>query len=162
MMFLRTPDHSCLRIEGAISIQKLDFGEDIITSNQGMETIKSISSDEYESVGESEEEESQTIEKENVSVISDSPAKIEIEEIHPDHPEVRERTLCRNLPHDPPNGKTCCNCKKSKCIKLYCDCFRSNKLCTNCSCGDCLNQSEKCEERFKAIAIVLEMNPDGF
>lgn len=57
MMFLRTPDHRIHKLEAAISIQKLDFDEDIIHSSRYMETIKSMSSDEYESVEEEGEEE---------------------------------------------------------------------------------------------------------
>lgn len=33
-----------------------------------------------------------------------------------------------------------CACKRSKCIKLYCDCFRFSKFCEGCSCLDCANK----------------------
>jgi hypothetical protein len=32
-----------------------------------------------------------------------------------------------------------CNCKRSKCLKLYCDCFRFSKYCFGCRCHDCSN-----------------------
>jgi hypothetical protein len=32
-----------------------------------------------------------------------------------------------------------CNCKKSRCLKLYCDCFRMDKYCDGCNCNDCAN-----------------------
>ena len=32
-----------------------------------------------------------------------------------------------------------CNCKRSKCLKLYCECFSANVLCKNCKCLDCEN-----------------------
>ena len=33
-----------------------------------------------------------------------------------------------------------CRCVKSKCLKLYCDCFASSKYCqADCKCEDCLN-----------------------
>ena len=32
-----------------------------------------------------------------------------------------------------------CNCRKSKCLKLYCECFAAGVLCNNCNCNDCLN-----------------------
>lgn len=36
-----------------------------------------------------------------------------------------------------------CNCKKSKCIKLYCDCFKSGSYCTKeCFCVDCMNHPQ--------------------
>ena len=32
-----------------------------------------------------------------------------------------------------------CNCRKSKCLKLYCECFAAGALCNNCNCADCQN-----------------------
>ena len=33
-----------------------------------------------------------------------------------------------------------CTCKKTKCLKMYCECFREGKLCTeDCSCYGCSN-----------------------
>lgn len=33
-----------------------------------------------------------------------------------------------------------CNCEKSKCLKLYCECFAHSKICTKfCNCRDCHN-----------------------
>jgi len=32
-----------------------------------------------------------------------------------------------------------CNCRKSQCLKLYCDCFAAGNFCTGCSCIDCHN-----------------------
>lgn len=45
-----------------------------------------------------------------------------------------------------------CNCKKSKCLKLYCDCFSNGKYCENCNCVNC-NNTEKFEvQRKKKIS----------
>ncbi|PON87112.1 Lin-54-like protein [Trema orientale] len=34
-----------------------------------------------------------------------------------------------------------CNCKRSKCLKLYCECFAAGLYCVEpCSCQDCLNK----------------------
>ncbi|XP_028797473.1 protein tesmin/TSO1-like CXC 2 isoform X1 [Neltuma alba] len=41
------------------------------------------------------------------------------------------------------DGESCkrCNCKKSKCLKLYCECFAAGVYCIEpCSCQDCFNK----------------------
>ena len=58
--------------------------------------------------------------------------------------------------------KVKCNCRKTKCIKLYCDCFRISKFCENCNCTDCSNTGEKEHERMSAITGILERNPEAF
>lgn len=36
--------------------------------------------------------------------------------------------------------KTFCNCKRSKCLKLYCECFSNQLFCNpECSCKGCAN-----------------------
>jgi hypothetical protein len=36
-----------------------------------------------------------------------------------------------------------CRCKKSKCLKKYCECFQNGIACTaHCRCMDCSNHSE--------------------
>jgi Tesmin/TSO1-like CXC domain, cysteine-rich domain len=55
-----------------------------------------------------------------------------------------------------------CGCKRSKCLKLYCDCFRFSKFCDGCVCNDCANKGTREEERTQAIAVILERNPDAF
>lgn len=36
-----------------------------------------------------------------------------------------------------------CNCKKSKCLKMYCECFNLQILCSqNCNCVGCGNMNE--------------------
>ncbi|KAL8485208.1 hypothetical protein ACS0TY_027489 [Phlomoides rotata] len=40
-------------------------------------------------------------------------------------------------------GETCkrCNCKRSKCLKLYCECFAAGVYCVEpCACVDCFNK----------------------
>uniref|UniRef100_A0A1I8FYW0 CRC domain-containing protein n=1 Tax=Macrostomum lignano TaxID=282301 RepID=A0A1I8FYW0_9PLAT len=32
-----------------------------------------------------------------------------------------------------------CNCNKSHCLKLYCECFSEGQLCHNCNCNGCMN-----------------------
>lgn len=59
--------------------------------------------------------------------------------------------------------KAPCNCKKSKCLKLYCECFASGGYCDeSCNCVDCANTPADEELRQKAIASRLEKNPNAF
>lgn len=56
-----------------------------------------------------------------------------------------------------------CNCEKSKCLKLYCECFAHFKTCTkNCNCRECENNYQNSNKRIKAIENTLEKNPDAF
>lgn len=51
----------------------------------------------------------------------------------------------------PDSSTKACNCKRSKCLKLYCECFANNKFCgANCSCNGCSNHAEHDEERLQA------------
>lgn len=54
-----------------------------------------------------------------------------------------------------------CNCKRSRCLKLYCDCFRFKKYCGDCNCNDCANLPEYERYRQEAIASILERNPEA-
>ena len=38
--------------------------------------------------------------------------------------------------------RTPCNCKKSKCLKLYCECFAAELVCDGCNCSDCQNNDD--------------------
>lgn len=41
-----------------------------------------------------------------------------------------------------------CNCRNSKCLKRYCDCFAAGIYCNaECKCEECHNKSEYEEER---------------
>ena len=56
-----------------------------------------------------------------------------------------------------------CNCRRSRCLKLYCDCFRKQHFCTgDCRCSDCENNMQYEESRTKAIRQILEGRPDAF
>ena len=56
----------------------------------------------------------------------------------------------------------CCNCKKSQCLKLYCECFANKVLCQGCNCVNCSNTGSNREERDKAMRATLERNPVAF
>ncbi|ESO98620.1 hypothetical protein LOTGIDRAFT_142615 [Lottia gigantea] len=55
-----------------------------------------------------------------------------------------------------------CNCTKSQCLKLYCDCFANGEFCHNCNCLNCANNLEHEEERSRAIKSCLDRNPMAF
>lgn len=57
----------------------------------------------------------------------------------------------------------CCNCKKSKCLRLYCVCFQNGGTCSKeCSCNNCLNREEFKEVREFVIQKTKEINPLAF
>ncbi|XP_061386478.1 protein lin-54 homolog, partial [Musca vetustissima] len=55
-----------------------------------------------------------------------------------------------------------CNCSKSQCLKLYCDCFANGEFCQDCTCKDCCNNLQNEDERQRAIRSCLERNPSAF
>ena len=51
-----------------------------------------------------------------------------------------------------PNGmrpRKPCNCTKSQCLKLYCDCFANGEFCHLCNCTSCFNNLTHEEDRQK-------------
>ncbi len=60
-----------------------------------------------------------------------------------------------------------CKCANSKCLKLYCECFRSGVLCDSnlCRCKDCQNNAENNTRkgpREYAILKIIAKRPDVF
>ena len=57
-----------------------------------------------------------------------------------------------------------CNCKKSKCLKLYCECFAHGRVCIDCNCSGCHNtdRHEHQPEREKAVAATRERDSNAF
>lgn len=56
-----------------------------------------------------------------------------------------------------------CHCKKSKCLKLYCECFARNAYCTpQCACSSCYNVVEHEDMREVAIKGSLDRDPQAF
>lgn len=60
------------------------------------------------------------------------------------------------------NAPTTCNCKKSKCLKLYCECFQRRQYCSDCNCKECLNTERTEDLRQVAIMSTIERNPHAF
>lgn len=59
-------------------------------------------------------------------------------------------------------GKKHCNCKNSRCLKLYCECFASGRYCEGCNCVLCNNNKESEAVRQAAVEAILERNPCAF
>ncbi|XP_043084479.1 spexin prohormone 2 isoform X2 [Puntigrus tetrazona] len=59
-------------------------------------------------------------------------------------------------------SKRPCNCTKSQCLKLYCECFANGDACDNCKCLNCYNNAEHNLERSQAIKVCLDRNPGAF
>lgn len=55
-----------------------------------------------------------------------------------------------------------CNCKKSKCLKLYCECFANLRYCVGCNCHDCNNTIDHEATREEAIKVTKERNSTAF
>ena len=56
-----------------------------------------------------------------------------------------------------------CTCKKTKCLKLYCQCFAVKIYCgSNCRCLTCSNNPIHESERQDAIRGILSRNPSAF
>jgi len=56
-----------------------------------------------------------------------------------------------------------CKCTKSKCLRLYCECFAKGLICgVDCDCRDCHNTDEHKPLRELVIQETLEKNPYAF
>ncbi|XP_038717515.1 protein tesmin/TSO1-like CXC 2 isoform X3 [Tripterygium wilfordii] len=56
-----------------------------------------------------------------------------------------------------------CNCKRSKCLKLYCECFAAGVYCVDCcACTECFNKPEYEETVLDARHQIQSRNPLAF
>ncbi|KAI4316134.1 hypothetical protein L6164_024142 [Bauhinia variegata] len=61
-----------------------------------------------------------------------------------------------------PKKQKHCNCKNSRCLKLYCDCFAMGIYCDGCNCTNCHNNVENEVAREEAVKTILIRNPNAF
>ncbi|KAL4436224.1 hypothetical protein ABPG74_015815 [Tetrahymena malaccensis] len=60
-------------------------------------------------------------------------------------------------------SKTPCKCRKSLCLKLYCECFARGEICgPACVCLECRNSKNHLEQRNEAIKLIEAKNPSAF
>lgn len=56
-----------------------------------------------------------------------------------------------------------CNCTKSQCLKLYCECFAKGKCCNQfCHCENCKNSSNNYNVREQIMQSIVLKNPLAF
>jgi len=58
--------------------------------------------------------------------------------------------------------KVKCNCRKSGCLKMYCDCFRERGYCEDCNCIGCKNTPENDVMRNETMKAIKTRNPLAF
>lgn len=61
----------------------------------------------------------------------------------------------------PKNDCFGCNCRNSRCLKLYCECLRKRGFCSNCNCVGCEN-TETSVFRAEKIKFIEKKNPLAF
>lgn len=81
--------------------------------------------------------------------------------VKPESPRSRSRTNVEVKDGTPKRPKQC-NCKHSRCLKLYCECFASGIYCDGCNCVNCYNNVENEAARREAVEATLERNPNAF
>ncbi len=69
---------------------------------------------------------------------------------------LKDKTIeCSNI-----KKITKCNCKKSHCIKQYCECFANKEVCFNCNCVGCSNTYENLIKKKKTKTLKIKIIPN--
>lgn len=88
---------------------------------------------------------------------NDSPKKIEsLKQLK----KLKKATATSQTSHV--KKKMCCSCKKSNCLKLYCECFKKQIYCEQCTCPECYNNSNHQILRQKSIDQLKLKNQHAF
>ncbi|KAL0698252.1 hypothetical protein Bca4012_054374 [Brassica carinata] len=80
----------------------------------------------------------------------------------PESPKSRARPVVEGRDVTTPHKKKHCNCKHSRCLKLYCECFASGTYCDGCNCVNCFNNVDNEPARRDAVEATLDRNPNAF
>ncbi len=91
------------------------------------------------------------------------------------HRPVAEPHTVGPTTHTQPRPAFSCMCKKSNCLKLYCECFANGVYCNTssaaaadvdlayrCHCQGCCNNVQQEKTRREAIEATLDRNPHAF
>lgn len=68
-------------------------------------------------------------------------------------------TIKKRLIESKKKKKFNCSCKKSQCLKLYCDCFANEEFCVDCNCQGCSNIIGNETKITKVFNEVKDKNP---
>ena len=103
-----------------------------------------------------------------------SPERPELKLSHPGEKLVFDHVIAAQPPRQRPRpAKTVdrdgnvskdqgCNCERSKCLQMYCECLKQGKFCgPSCFCCNCENK-EDTEQRRKKINSIQKKNPNFF
>ncbi|XP_057764663.1 protein tesmin/TSO1-like CXC 5 isoform X2 [Salvia miltiorrhiza] len=82
--------------------------------------------------------------------------------LKPESPRSRPGQNVNEIKDGTPKKQKQCNCKHSRCLKLYCECFASGVYCDGCNCVNCHNNVENDTARREAVEATLERNPTAF
>lgn len=97
------------------------------------------------------------------SVLKQKQSGVKKEEGHCDDEDGAKRQEKQDRLSSLKERPKCCTCKKTKCLKLYCECFAAGRFCgRGCNCTGCFNLPEYTQEREIAIAQTLHRSPDAF